>query len=237
MRITQDEEIYGKYTYEWDGHVLQKIIYIENDIHIYDDIFIVENNGQLKQIRRIYEQGQSRISEFGYSDKGINTEWHGTEKEASLYRYEDGKVVQIENWLDGTLIRKKIITPADFGSLVIESDLLTGVVIESKYDMEDKLLSEETKDGNTIQKYTYLYESDLLIEKKIASRGIRENHFFYYNADNSLRYKEIFNDGMLTKEIFYKSGKKEIEKVYRDNYLLLMVFYKDGEKIREERIQ
>ena len=229
--------IFSAFIYEWSDNVLQQTTYIENDIRIYEDLFIVEDSGQLKQIRRIFDQDEFTASGFGYSSKGITTEWHGTKEEASLYRYEEGKVVKIENWQDGALIRTKTFTPGDSGTVVIESDLLTGKAVEFLYDPEDKLLSEEIRDGNNIEKFTYLYDENFLVEKKIASPGIRKKHLFYYNNDESLKYEEIFNNGILTKEIFYKSGEKEVEKVYRDDLLILMVFYKDGEKIREERVQ
>lgn len=228
---------FNTFLYEWSGQLLQKAAYFEDDIQIYEDLFIIENTGKLKQIRRIFDQNESRISGFGYSDKGINSEWHETDGEASLYRYENGKVVLIENWQDGELVRTKTFTPSDSGSLAVESDLITGIVVELLYDPDDKLLMEETRDGNNIEKSIYYYNENLLVEKTIASPGIRKKHLFYYNSDESLQYEEIFNDGILTKEILYTSGKKEIVKVYRDNSLILMVFYKDGEEIREERIR
>ena len=233
----KDEATLSTFIYEWSGRQLQKITYIENDLHIYDDLFIVEEHGPLKQIRRFFNQGEFSTSGFGYSNQGIKTEWHGTDDESSLYRYEDGKIVRIENWQDGALIRAKTFTPTESGSTVLESDFLTGIEIRKLYDLDDKLLSDETRDGSNIVKYTYLYEGELLVEKKMASPGIRKKHLFYYNNDDSLQSEKIFMDDILIKEIFYDFGKKELEKVYRDNTLILMVFYKNGEEIREERIK
>lgn len=225
------------FLYEWSGQQLQKTTYIENDIPVYDDLFIVGELGNLKQIRRNSYQGGSSTSGFGYSNQGINTEWYETDDESSLYRYEDGKIVKIENWKDGELIRTKTFMPTDSGRTVIESDLLTGILTRQLYDLEDKLLSDETRDGSNIVKYTYIYEEDLLVEQKIASPGIRRKHLFYYNSDGSLQSEKIIKEDMLIKEIFYNFGKKEVEKVYRDNSLILIVFYENGEKISEERIR
>lgn len=228
---------FNTFLYEWSGQMLQKATYFEDDIHIYEDLFIIENNGRLKQIRRIFDQNELRISGFGYSDKGINSEWHETDGEASLYKYENGKVLLIENWQDGELVRTKTFTPTDSGRFVLESDLLTGTIVEFLYDPDDKLLMKKTRAGNNIEKSLYYYNENLLVEKTVSSPGIRKKHLFYYNSDKSLHYEEIINSGILTKEIFYTSGKKDIVKVYRDNSLILMVFYKDGEEIREERIR
>ena len=160
-----------------------------------------------------------------------------TEFNLTLYRYEDGILVRIENWKEGALIRTKIITSSDSEITVIESDLLTGIVTRLLYDSDENLLSEETKDGSNIVKYTYIYEEDLLVEQKTASPGIRKKHLFYYNNDGSLKSERVIKEDMLIKEIFYNFGQKEMEKVYRDNSLVLIVFYENGEKIREERIQ
>ena len=241
--LVEKEEYYkeGKlsntFIYEWSGQQLQKTTYIENDIPVYDDLFIVGEFGNLEQIRRISSQGGSSTSGFGYSNQGISTEWYETDDESSLYRYEDGRIVRIDNWKDGELIRTKTFTSTDSGSTVIESDLLTGIVTRQLYDLDEKLLSDEIRDGSNIVKYTYIYEEDLLVEKKIASPGIRRKHLFYYNSDDSLQSERIIKEDMLIKEIFYNFGKKEVEKVYRDNSLILIVFYENGEKIREERIK
>lgn len=225
------------YIYEWSGQQLQKTTYIENNLHIYDDIFVIESTGRIKQIRRLYNESGYSTSGFGYSNDVISTEWHGTSDKSSIYRYEDGKIVQIENWKDGILIRTKTLTPTDSGREVIESDLLTGIVIRQLFDLDDKILSEETRDGSNIIKCTYMYEEDLLVEKKIASSGVRKQHFFQYNSDSSLQSEKILNNNILMKEIFYDFGEKEVEKIYRDNSLILIVSYKNGEKIKEERIQ
>lgn len=225
------------FNYEWSGQQLKKTTYIENDIHVYDDLFIAGENGSLKQIRRIFSKGGPSTSGFGYSNQVVNTEWYETDDESSLYRYEDGRPVSIEIWKDGELIRTKTFTSTDSGSTVVDSDLLTGIVIRQLYDADEKLLSDETRDGSNIVKYTYIYEEDLLVEQKIASPGIRKKHLFYYNSDGSLKSESIIKEDMLIKEIFYNFGEKEVEKVYRNNSLILIVFHENGEKIREERIQ
>lgn len=233
----KDNRSFSTFIYKWSEDQLQKITYMENDIHIYDDIFIVGNHGRIKQIRRIYEVGNLSTSEFGYSNHGISTEWHGTDNGSSIYRYENGKVVQIENWQDGILNRTKTFTATDSGSIVTEHDFLTDIENKQLFDSDDKILSSETRDGSNVQKSTYIYEGDLLVERRIASSGIREKHLFSYNSDNSLKYEKILINNMLIKEIFYDFGEKEEEKIYRNNSLLLIVLYKNGEKIGEERIQ
>ncbi len=233
----KDGKPINTFIYEWSGQQLLKTTHIENDIPVYDDLFITGEFGNLRQIRRIYTQGVSSTSGFGYSNNEIITEWYETDDETSLYRYEDGMLVRIENWKEGALIRTKIFTSSDSEITVIESDLLTGIVTRLLYDSDENLLSEETRDGSNIVKYTYIYKEDLLVEQKTASPGIRKKHLFYYNNDGSLKSERVIKEDMLIKEIFYNFGEKEIEKVYRDNSLVLIVFYENGEKIREERIQ
>ncbi len=225
------------FIYEWFERQLHKTTYLENDIHIYDDIFIIGDYGRIKQIRRLYNESKLSTSGFGYSNQGISTEWHGTDNELSIYRYENGKVVQIENWQDGILSRTKTFTATDSGSIVTEHDFLADIKIEQLFDSDNKILSDETRDGSNIKKSTYIYEGDLLVEKRIASSGIRQKHLFSYNSDGSLKYEKILMKDMLIKEIFYDFGEKKEEKVYRNNSLLLIVLYENGEKIGEERIQ
>ena len=229
--------VVSTFIYEWSGQQLKKTTYIDGDINIYDDLFIAGNNGSLRQIKRVFNTGEVTRSEYGYSNQEIKSEWYGTDDESSLYRYEDGKVVRIENWHDDVLVRTKTFSYNDSGRVVKESDLLTGIVVRQMFDMDDKLVSDETRDGSSIEKSTYIYENERLVEKMIASSGIRRKHLFYYNKDNSLKSERIIEDDMLVKEVFYDFGKKEVEKVYRNNSLVLMVFYKNGEKIREERIR
>ena len=190
--------VVSTFIYEWSGQQLKKTTYIDGDINIYDDLFIAGNNGSLRQIKRVFNTGEVTRSEYGYSNQEIKSEWYGTDDESSLYRYEDGKVVRIENWHDDVLVRTKTFSYNDSGRVVKESDLLTGIVVRQMFDMDDKLVSDETRDGSSIEKSTYIYENERLVEKMIASSGIRRKHLFYYflifvfffalSTDNSSSY-------------------------------------------------
>lgn len=229
--------IINEYLYEWDGRQLTKTIYIENKDIKYEDHFVLGGNGKISQIRRYYSDGQLSTSGFSNVNRGVSTEWYGTENEFLLYKYFEGRVQQIENWLDDSLISNKIYTFSDSGSTVLETDLVTGKIIIEVFDLDDNILSVVTRDGNLLEKITFFYNENLLIQKTVASSGLRVKYYYEYDEDNRLKIEKILKDEFLTKEIIYKEGKKILEKLYKEDSLVLTVTYKNDDKISEEYVQ
>lgn len=233
----ENNVLLNEFIYEWSERRLSKTTYIENKLVIYEDQFILSEQGKIIQIRRIFDDGRLTTSGFSNIAKGKSHEWYGTEKEFILYKYENGKVVYIENWLNGIMSRSKIFTFSDSGSSVIEKDFLNGKVYEKIFDINDKILSEVIRNGNIVEKIQYLYNDNLLIQKDVAFSGSRERYIYEYDSVNRLHLEKLLRGDMLIKEVFFEQGKKILEKIYKNNSLILVVTYKNGDKIGEEQIQ
>ncbi|MCK5152730.1 MAG: hypothetical protein KAQ93_00100 [Spirochaetales bacterium] len=227
----------NEYIYEWSGRQLHKTTYNENKILIYEDHFILGENGEIRQIRRFFTDGQLSTSGFSNVYQQKSYEWYGTEREFTFYKYAEDRVVEVENWQNGKLNRTKIYTISESGTIVTETDLLTGKINKKIFDLNDNLISESSRNGSIVERITYFYNDNLLIQKEVASSGKRIKYFYDYDVDKKIQLERIFKDEMLIKEILYKQGKKILEKLYKDNSLILIVTYKNGEKISEEYIQ
>ncbi len=227
----------NEYNYEWSGRQLSKTTYKENKLVVYEDNFILNEYGEIIQIRRIFNDGQLRTSGISSFNQGSAQEWYSTDKEFILYKYSEGKVASIENWLDGILIRTKIFYFSESGSTVIETDLNSGTINMKIIDLNDNIVSETTRNGNIVEKILYKYDDNLLIQKEIASSGLRNKHFYEYDSDNRLKLERIIKGGILIKEVYYSQGKKALEKLYKEDSVVLIVTYKNGDKISEEYIQ
>ncbi len=225
----------AKYLYSWDSGQLEKVSYFSDENHIYDDIYIKQNNGRLKQVRRIYSEKEILSAGYIYSDNQLHTEWFDSGNKAYLYRYSGDKVYRIENWLDDKVVRTVNFSANDHVKVVVEKDLLTGDEIRKTFDMDDRLLTEIRYLSEGISKFEYRYEGSSLIEKKVAASGLREKYLYFYSATDILEKEILFVNGILQKETIYSSGEKVEEKLYKNNNLLLKVFYVNGEKSGEER--
>lgn len=233
----QNNVLINEYNYEWTGRQLSKTIYKENKLIIYEDKFILNEHGEIIQIRRIFNDGQLKTSGISNLNHGSAQEWYSNDNEFILYKYSEGKLAGIENWQNGILSSTKIFTYSDSGSILIETDFNSGIMITKIFDSNDKILSETTGNGNIIEKIIYKYKDNLLIQKEIASSGLRDKFLYEYDSDNRLQLERILKDDMLIKEIYYNQGKKILEKLYKDDLLVLIVTYKNGDKINEEYIQ
>jgi len=230
----KDRLLINEYHYEWFDRQLQKTTYLENNEIIYEDKFILQPEGQILQVRRAYKEELYSTTGFSNTLDGSQNEWYGTETDFILFKYNLGRVILIENWNNGNLERKKTFNYTELGRTVTETILLSGETHEEKYDSNDNLISENIRNGNNVQKINYSYNEGLLIQKNIASSGVREKVLFEYNSDNNLILESTFTDNILVKEIFYTKGQKEMEKLYKGSSLLLIVTYSDNEIINEE---
>ncbi len=226
-----------EYHYEWVERKLLKTTYYEKNILIYVDTFVLGDDGQISQIRRLFENSNLSISGFSNSNKNNSFEWYGSKNDFILYNYKNGRVVKIENWKHGILNRSKIFTFMDTGHSVVETDLANGEINVKNYDLNDNIILETISTGNIFKKIIYNYDNELLIQKDIASSGVRLSYLYEYNNENSLILERILKDDSIIKEIFYDNNKKILEKLYKDNSLLLIVTYENGEKISEENVK
>jgi len=229
-----NNDLLNEYHYEWDDHRLLKTTYLENKKIVYEDLFVLQNNGKLIQVRRLYSSGSLGTSGFSQIYKSSSQEWYGTEKEFILYRYKDGRIEKVENWKNGVLNLTIIYNFTENSEIIVETDLLTGYSKEKIFDLDNKILSEISRNGNIVEKIKYIYNNDLLIQKDLSTSGLREKSLFEYDSESVLIAERIYSDGMLKREIFYQKGKKEMEKIYKNNSLLLIVHYDDNDIIRKE---
>ncbi len=223
-----------KFLYIWESGKIKKVSYFLSNEHIYDDIYIKQSNGRLKQIRRIYSESDVQASEYIYSEDKLSLEWYDTGSKAYLYRYEGDDIYLIENWNSGELVRTISYSTDDQNKLVVEKDLLNGNEIKRFYDQDERLVSEIKYLEEGITKTEFYYNGENLAEKRIASSGIREKYLYFYDESDNLKKEELFAGGILRKVVIYNSGIKTEEHLYKNNNLLLKVFYADGEKTGEE---
>ena len=227
----------NEYFYEYIGRQLNKTTYLENKLVVYEDNFLLTENGEINQIRRNFNDGKLITSGVSSFDHGRSYEWYADNDDFIFYKYSEGKLVKMENWKNGILNRTKIYTFSNLGSIETETDLISGKINTKVFDLSDNILSESTINGNIVEKIIYKYNENLLVQKNIATTGVRNKYFYEYDSENDLKLEKILKDDMLVKEIFYNQGEKTFEKLYKDNSLILIVSYKNGEKVDEEYIQ
>jgi len=232
-----NNNLLNEYHYEWDDRRLLKTTYLENKKIVYEDLFVLQDNGKIIQVRRMYSSGSLSTSGFSQIYKSSSQEWYATDKEFILYKYKDGRIEQVENWKNGVLNITTIHNYTENKEIIVETDLLTGYSKEKIFDLDKKILSEISWNGNIVEKITYIYNNELLIQKDLSSSGLREKYLFEYNSEGVLITERIYSDGMLKREILYKKGKKEVEKIYKNNSLLLVVHYEDNDIIRREYLK
>ncbi len=233
----KNDGIVEKYEYEWEDRQLYRTLYSENDHLIYEDFLVVDAKGRIQQIRRLYDSGNKQLAGFSYTNNVVTSGWYGKDRDFLLYRYKDGKVVETDTWRNGDLSTTVKFNFSESGKTVIENDILTNKTTVKKYNLSDKVLSEEIRSGNYYSKTVFLYENNLLAQKNISSSGLREKHRYEYDADNSLKMERILRDNMLFKEIFYENEKITMEKIYKNEKLVLLITYNEGEITNEEYIQ
>ena len=233
----KDDGIVGEYVYEWENRQLHRVVYTENEDLIYEDFFVIDEKGRIQQIRRLYETGNKQLAGFSYTGDAISTGWYGKNKDFLLYRYDNGKIVEIDTWLNAVLNSTVKFTFSESGKTAVEKDIITDKTIVRTYDSSDHILSEETREGSSYEKIVFQYENNLLLQKKISSSGLRERHSYEYFDDKSLKLERILKNNLLFKEIFYENEDKTKEKIYKNGNLVLIISYENGVELNQEYIQ
>jgi len=226
-----------EYIYEWEDRHLSKTSYTENDTLIYEDIFVIDTKGRIKQIRRLYDTGKKYFAGFTYENNVVAAGWYRKNNDFLLYKYSNGKLVESDNWQNDILKNTIKYIYSESGTTVIDTNILNNSIITKIYDSHDRLLLKEERVGNSLKKTVYKYRNNLIIQKNISSPGLRENHSYEYYSDNTLKLEKIIKDNMLFKEKFYENEEKIKEKIYKDGILALIVTYKNGEILDEEYLQ
>ncbi len=233
-----DNGIIGKYEYEWNNdRQIYRIVYTENEHLVYTDVFVIDVKGRLQQIRRLYDTGNQQLAGFSYTNDVVTTGWYGKNKDFLLYRYSNGKIVEIDTWSSGVLSSTVKFIFSESGKTVIDNDIIIDKTTVKIYDSSENILSEEIRNGNSYEKTIFSYDNNLLIQKKISSSGLRKEYNYEYYDDKSLKLEKVLKDNMLFKEIFYENEDKTKEKIYKNGNLVLIITYENEVKINEEYIQ
>ncbi len=207
---------------------------------LFTDRYIRTRDRKLREVRREYPDGSSRVSAFSFSDDRLLQEQHLREQEGVLLRYDgSGRLAFREEWDAERLVRLERFT-YDGDRLVSSTVTVPGSARreEFAYNEAGRIVSERVLTGSVIARETrYLYEEDLLVERQVESRGVTETWRYEYDGDGEQRRETYLKNGVREKVVVRTGEDERSEELYLAGELFLRAYYRGNEKIREEFIR
>ena len=76
--------------YQYQDGILQGIHYRgEDNTPLYEDTFLRNNDGRLREVKRSFPEGKRITTSFRYSANNLIEQWYGYEDEGILFRYKN----------------------------------------------------------------------------------------------------------------------------------------------------
>lgn len=191
--------------------------------------------GRLRRAVRAYPDGRDVESAYVYAGGSLLAEWHGTDREGELMRYNGSDLAAQEDWKGSAIVNQTDFSPDGKGQSAVETNFATGTVSRRSYDAKGRELSEEVvRKDVTVSRSEFRYEGDRLIDKLVLTPGVREESRYTYGRDGKLAKVVVTRNLKVVKVTIYTGENSSYEELYANGKPFLRVYYKDGNKVREE---
>lgn len=222
--------------YKYQDGILQGIHYRgEDNTSLYEDTFLRNNDGRLREVKRSFPEGKRITTSFRYSANNLIEQWYGYGDGGILFRYRNSLLIREETW-KGSVLTQVTDYSYEEGNLVTTKMVKPGTKEEweRSFDSQGRIIKETGVNSKGERELIeYLYTEDRLARKTRQTSGNLELWVFSYDQEGWESLEEYWVNGRLLKKVYYNKPGYFVEEIFLRGKAFLKVYWEEGVRVRE----